>query len=188
MTSNTFFCLSGSRVSLFPFESEELESPSYLKWMNDIENVKTIGRNDYLLPVDQEKLRQYVQGLDKTKTAFFGIYFSDKSVGEKSKMSFVGTFKIYDIDFQSRRASFGIMVGERSLWGKGIASEAIQIAAEYCFNTLNCHKVTAGYLESNTGMAKAFKKNGFEVEGVLKDQFYDLQKFHNVVLVGKLRK
>lgn len=188
MTENTFFCLSGKRVSLYPFEDTELYSSHYLKWMNDIENVKTIGRNDYLLPVSQDKLKEYVHGLDKYKTAFFGIYFIESGVSIKEKMQFVGTFKIYDIDFQSRKASFGIMVGERGLWGKGIASEAIQIASDYCFSTLNFHKLCAGYLESNTGMAKAFKKNGFEVEGVLKDHFYDLEKFHNVVLVGRMSK
>ena len=174
-------------MTLFPFESEELNSSDYLNWMNDYENVKTIGRNDYLLPVDQEKLRQYVSGLDKAKVAFFGIYFSEDGIFEKQKMSFVGTFKIYDIDFLSRKASFGIMVGNRTLWGKGIATEAISIATEYCFTKLNCHKLTAGYLESNTGMAKAFRKNGFEIEGVLKDHFFDLHQFHNIVLVGKLR-
>jgi ribosomal-protein-alanine N-acetyltransferase len=189
MLENTFFCLPGSRVSLFPFEETELNSSLYLKWMNDKENVKTIGRNDYLLPVNIEKLRAYVQGLDRSKTAFFGIYFSDSQASqEKSKMSFVGTLKIYDIDFESRKASIGIMVGERNLWGKGIASEAISISCDYCFKTLNFHKVCAGYFQTNTGMEKAFAKNGFEVEGVLKEHFFDLEKFQNVVLVAKMRK
>lgn len=190
MVENSFFCLSGSRVSLFSFEDRELNSDSYLRWMNDRENVKTIGRNDYLLPVNIEKLRAYVNGLDRNKTAFLAIYYSDNAteLKDKTQMKFVGTLKIYDIDFESKKASIGIMVGERTLWGKGIASEAIKLACNYCFQTLNFHKVCAGYFQTNTGMAKAFSKNGFEIEGVLKEHFFDLEKYQNVVLVAKMRK
>lgn len=192
MLENEYFTLQGPRVSLFPFEETELNSSSYLKWMNDRENVKTIGRNDYLLPVGIEKLRAYVAGLDRTKTVFLGIYFSDSNTTldriNKSKMRFVGTLKIYDIDFESKKASIGIMVGERTLWGKGIASEAISLACDYCFNTLNFHKVCAGYFESNTGMSKAFAKNGFVVEGVLKEHFFNLEEFINIVLVAKIKR
>lgn len=187
MSENIFFCLKGSRIALFPFEESEISSPLYLRWMNDPENVKTIGRNDYLLPVSAEKLRAYVEGLDKTTTAFLAIYFSESVQNAKKNMQFVGTLKIYDIDFQSRKASIGIMVGERSLWGKGIASEAIKLAVDYCMEKLHLRKVCAGYMENNVGMARAFAKNDFVVEGVLKEHFFDMQKFHNVVLVAKIK-
>lgn len=187
MAENTYFSLHGTSVSLFPFEDSETNSATYLRWMNDSENVKTIGRNDYLLPVSTEKLRAYVQGLDRNTTAFFGIYFSEKSTSKKDEMQFVGTLKLYDIDFNSKKASIGIMVGERNLWGKGIATQAISIVCDYCMNTLNLHKICAGYFETNTGMAKAFAKNGFKVEGILRDHYFDLKQYQNIVLVGKIR-
>jgi len=189
MLENIYFSLGDKHVYLFPFEEKELNSQEYLRWMNTIDNVKTIGRNDYLLPVPHEKLVEYVSSLDKNKTVFFAIYYSDTTSTklDKTLMTFVGTLKLYDIDFVSKKAAIGIMVGNTDLRNKGIGTEAIRLVSDYCFNVLSLHKVYAGYYESNIAVKRAFEKNGFIQEGVLKDHFYDLTNFINVVLVAKIR-
>lgn len=189
MTANNYFKIQGTSITLFPFEEMELNSESYLQWMNDREIIKTIGRNDYLLPVSAIKLKDYFQSLNRETVAFFAIYYSESKEknGNKENMKFVGTLKLYDIDFTSKKASIGILVGDRNVWGKGIATDAISAACKYCFDILKLNKVCAGYIEENMGMAKAFKKNKFSVEGVLKEHFYDLEKFQNVVLVARMK-
>lgn len=182
---NTFFCLKNDKVALYPFSYDELNSASYLKWMNDFDIVKTIGRNDYLMPVSHQKLIQYVEGINTETTLFLAIYYNENGIEEvKSKNTFVGTLKIYDIDFNHRRASLGILVGEKQFWGKSIASQAINLANSYIFNKLNFQKITAGCYSTNTGMKKAFEKNGFILEGVLKNHFFDSEIFQDICLVA----
>jgi RimJ/RimL family protein N-acetyltransferase len=54
------------------------------------------------------------------------------------------------------------------------------------FEVLGFSKVTAGYLASNVGMHKAFMKNGFTIEGILRRQVFFAGQLVDHVLVGKL--
>jgi RimJ/RimL family protein N-acetyltransferase len=152
--------------------------------MNNPQVTRTIGRFDYLLPVSRAKLLRYFDDIDTANTVFLGIHLKARGA---AKSRLVGTLKIYDIDPLARRASLGIMVGERSVWGRGIASAAIRAACTYVFDALGFGKVAAGYLASNAGMHKAFRKNGFQVEGVLRRHVYFDGRLDDHVMVGKFR-
>jgi len=176
------FALRDGAVSLRPFTERDAASPDYLRWMNDPEVTRTIGRFDYLLPVSRAKLKQYFDDIDADSTVFLAIESPTRRGGAPR---FVGTLKIYDLDPLARRASLGIMVGERKAWGRGIATAAIRAACRYVFEVLGFAKVTAGYLASNAGMHRAFRKNGFRTEGVLRKQVFFAGRLVDHVLVCK---
>lgn len=178
------FSLISGRVVLRPFTRRHLESPQYLRWMNDREVTRTIGRFDYLFPVGRAKLRRYFDDIDPETTLFLAI---DAPTVRGGRPRFVGTLKIYDLDHLARRASLGILVGERSAWGRGIASAAIEAASRYVFEDLGFQKITAGYLATNAGMARAFEKNGFRVEAVLRKQLFAAGRLVDHVMVCKFR-
>jgi ribosomal-protein-alanine N-acetyltransferase len=178
------FVLREGAVVLRPFTRHSAASDEYLQWMNDPHVTRTIGRFDYLLPVSRAKLLEYFNDIDTDSTVFLGIHIRSRSGG---KTRFVGTLKIYDLDPLARRASLGIMVGDRTAWGRGIATRAIRAACRYVFEVLGFEKFTAGYLASNKGMHKAFGKNGFRVEGVLRKQVFFAGRLDDHVMVGKFR-
>ena|SRR5688572_29740509 len=171
-------------VVLRPFTHRDAASADYVRWMNDPQVTRTIGRFDYLMPVSRAKLLRYFNDIDTDNTVFFGIHVRARRA---AKPRLVGTLKIYDIDALARRASLGIMVGERSAWGRGIASTAIRAACNYVFGVLGFGKVAAGYLASNVGMHKAFRRNGFRVEGTLRRHVFFDGRLDDHVLVGKFR-
>lgn len=179
------FSLREGSVVLRPFTRRNLYSADYLRWMNDPRVTRTIGRFDYLLPVSQAKLVAYFNNIDTDTTIFLAIYAKRSS---RATERFVGTFKLYDLDQLARRASIGLVVGEREAWGRGIASASIRAACRFIFDALGFRKVTAGYHAINIGMHRAFEKNGFQVEGVLREQLYFAGKIVDHVLVGKFRK
>jgi RimJ/RimL family protein N-acetyltransferase len=178
----TKFQLSRNGVQLRPFTDQELYSTNYLAWMNDPAMTWTIGRFDYLMPVTREKLVQYVHSLDLRSTMFLAIHLD----GISGTSRFAGTFKIYDFDLLARRVSFGVMVG-RDLWGQGIASAAIGAACDYVFDVLGFRKITAGFAAPNVGMERAFLKNGFQVEAVLKGQLFLAGDYVDHKLVCRFR-
>ena len=178
------FVLQEGTVVLRPFTRRDAGSNEYLRWMNDPEVTRTIGRFDYLLPVSRAKLLRYFDDIDADSTVFLGIHVRSRR-GRRARL--VGTLKIYDLDALARRASLGIMVGDRSGWGRGIASAAIRAACRYVFEVLGYGKVTAGYLASNVGMHKAFRKNGFGLEGRLRRQVFFAGRLDDHLMVAKFR-
>lgn len=76
----------------------------------------------------------------------------------------VGNMRISDIIPFHRRADTAVIIGEKSLWGQGIAGRAIGLAAGYAFAELKLLKLTAGMLATNTGSIRAFESAGYSIE------------------------
>lgn len=182
------FCLHDELISLVPFGRKELDSPRYLRWMNDPQVTRTIGRFDYLLPVTRRKLASYFAALDAETTVFLAIY-RNRSAASACRRSgaFVGTLKIYDVDLLARRAALGIVIGERGEWGRGYAQRALRLASDYIFDVLGLRKITAGYVGTNRAMERAFVKCGFAREAVFKDHLYFDGGYVDHVFVSKFR-
>lgn len=184
----TLFKLHDDMISLHPFGRKELLTNDYLKWMNDPAVTQTIGRYDYLLPVSRKKLVDYYNSLDPANTIFLAIYrLKAASRLKHEKGTFIGTLKIYDIDTLARRASIGILIGDKLEWGKGYAQRAIRLASQYVFDVLGMRKITAGYVATNFGMERAFLKNGFKKEAVFKEHLFFAGQLVDHVFVSKFR-
>jgi [ribosomal protein S5]-alanine N-acetyltransferase len=182
------FCLQEGKIALYPFGIKELYSTEYLKWMNDADITKTIGRFDYLMPVSRKKLVEYYNSIDRENTVFLAIYLSTTRTNKKSRKGiFIGTLKIYDVDKLARRASIGIVIGDKQKWGRGYARTAIHIAMRYIFEVLGLNKITAGYLANNIGIEKAFQKNGFQREAIFKEQAFFAGELVDHIFVCKFR-
>jgi RimJ/RimL family protein N-acetyltransferase len=76
----------------------------------------------------------------------------------------VGNIKIGPIDPRHGLGEVGIMIGDSSAWGRGIASDAIAVLARIAFTQLGLRKLTAGCYRSNAASARAFCKAGFHHE------------------------
>ena len=83
----------------------------------------------------------------------------------------VGNIKLGPIDRNHGIADIGLMIGERSAWGRGVASDAIDTVVRIAGQQLRLRKVTAGCYASNVGSEIAFRKAGFHVEATRKNHF-----------------
>jgi ribosomal-protein-alanine N-acetyltransferase len=186
-----FFRLNDTNISLFSFGERELHSDEYLKWMNDIEVTRTLGRHDYLRPVSRRQLIEYLDTVEKEGSIFLAIYLDrDGALGkvEKEDKKFIGTLKIYGMDFLAKRAEIGIAIGDKSEWGRGHAATAIRIACGYIFNTLGFRKIVAGYIANNVGMERAFLKNGFQIEATFKEHLHFEGHYVDHIFVSKFNR
>ena len=57
--------------------------------------------------------------------------------------------------------SVRILLGDKNCWGKGYATETIEVLTEHAFGVLGLHKLTAGAYAENVGSIRAFEKAGF---------------------------
>ena len=156
----------------------QMVDQSYVDWLNN----PTV--NQYLearfgAPYTLESVRKYVVQTSKDpSTHFFAIFL-------KENERYIGNVKIGPINDHHHYADIGIMIGDRSSWGKGCATEAIRLAANFAFKKLKVHKLIAGVYSNNIASIKAFTKAGFVTEGCLVKKYLSNNKYVDHVLLGK---
>jgi len=110
----------------------------------------------------------------------------EKPWGDDNYSEFIGTISINSIDWINRKGEIGYMIGDKSYWGFGIATEAVELASSYALQRLNLHKVEAGVVAGNIGSIKVLEKNGFKEYGVipedhwLEGKYYDAHRFYKL--------
>lgn len=72
---------------------------------------------------------------------------------------YIGTIELYDI--RGSRATLGIIIGEKSHWGKGYGPEAVRALLGYAFETVGLELVALSTFDDNPRAQTAFKKVGF---------------------------
>jgi [ribosomal protein S5]-alanine N-acetyltransferase len=100
---------------------------------------------------------------------------------ETRKKEYIGNVGLHKINYRHRKAEMGIIIGEKSYWGKGIATEAEIIISEYGFRHLNLRKIYAGIVAENIGSIKAAKKAGFKEEGILREHLFIDGRYRDIV-------
>jgi RimJ/RimL family protein N-acetyltransferase len=168
-----------SQVGLFILKPEHV-TQEYISWLNNTDV------NRYLecrfIKQTMDATRNYVtSAFDSPNILFLGInsYLLNRHVGN---------IKIGLIDRNHGTGEVGIMVGDCDAWGKGIASMAIDMLSDIALKQLSLRKLTAGCYASNIGSLKAFKKAGYIIEGVRKQQFIMDGEPEDIVLMGRFLK
>ena len=153
--------IEGSRLSLRDL-CEEDANDTYARWMNDPEGTRYIESHNR--GHTYESLLHYIQTMSNSPNNLF------LAIVARENMRHIGNIKLGSINSIHRTADIGIIIGEKDYWGQGLASEAINLLAEYAFDAIGLYKLTAGSYTTNKGSIRAFKKSGFKIEGVLKEQ------------------
>jgi RimJ/RimL family protein N-acetyltransferase len=169
----------GERICLHEIQLSDANK-NYCNWMNDPEINQYLESRFERWSVS--KLRRYISDVKRNPDNVF------LTIVSKDGNKHIGNIKIGPINRRHRYADVGVIIGEKSFWGKGIATEAVKLVVDYAFNKLNLHKLTAGAYNCNIGSIKAFKKAGFSVEGVRRKQYLCDGDYVDGVLLGIVRK
>ena len=104
----------------------------------------------------------------------------------------IGNIKIGPINFHYNHADISYFIGEKDLWNKGIATQAINMVCDFGFHELNLHRIEAGAYEKAVGSWKALERNGFLREGVFRKQVMSgneyMDSYHYGLLKSEYRK
>lgn len=96
----------------------------------------------------------------------------------------VGNIRLSDVNWAHRRASIAILIGERSVWGRGVGARAVALASWYGLSLIGLHKLTAGMYSENLGSIKAFENAGYHKEAELQDHFFLEDRPQNGILMA----
>ncbi|PIA79090.1 hypothetical protein BFR04_06090 [Gaetbulibacter sp. 4G1] len=99
----------------------------------------------------------------------------------------VGLVNIKNIDNSVKKCEIGYFISKQTA-GKGIVSKFTSEVVTYCFEVLQMNKVFLRIAPDNIGSQKVAIKNGFQKEGVLREEYKGFQdKFEDVMYFGLLK-
>lgn len=97
----------------------------------------------------------------------------------------VGVIGLKDIEYYDRNAHIGYWIG-REYWGKGYATEAVSLLAEYCRKDLGLVRLHTWVLDYNLASLRVLMKNRFDVEGYQRNCYRMRDGFHSMFVLGRL--
>lgn len=151
--------LESNRLILKPLGIEFL-SQNYVNWLNDKDVTEFMSNTG----IDKKELKIYLEKLKNPPKYFWGIII-------KKNYQHIGNLKIDPINVKKKRGEYGIMIGDKSSWGKGYGAEASNMALNYCFDELGLEKVLLGVLNKNINAINMYKKIGFKKLYTKKNHF-----------------
>ena len=169
--------LESERLIIKPLDLSFL-SKNYVEWMNDSEvNLYLSSGGDYSI----KKLENFLKDVENKKILFWAIIIKNTKIH-------IGNIKIDPIDFNNGTCEYGIMMGNKTEWGKGYAKEVSRLVIDYCFNKLNLRKMTLGCIEDNKRAIKLYDSLSFIIEGRFIDHINHNGKFVNVLRMALFNK
>ena len=114
---------------------------------------------------------------DNDHSVLFAIIFEKRHIGN---------IKIGPINKNYSHADISYFVGDKTLWRRGIATEAINLVSEFGFTDLKLHRIEAGVYAGAIGSWKALDNNGFTKEAIFREQVISHGKYMDVYRYGLL--
>lgn len=166
----------GELVYLRPLEPED--APAVASWFNDQEVARTLR---VWKPMAKGAESHYLEEIAKSEhDVVLGICTKD---GDR----LVGSTGLHGFELKNRSACFGIVVGERDVWGKGYGSEATALAVGVGFGTMNLNRIWLEVFTENARGIRAYEKAGFKREGTLRQTDYREGRWHDSLVMAILR-
>jgi len=160
-------------VELFVLQETDV-TDEYVGWLNN-PDVNRFLECRFAVHTP-ESVREFVRGhLLDPASLFCGI----RSVAHSYRH--VGNIKLSPIEWNHGQAEVGIMIGDKTIWGKGIGTEAIRVMANIARSELGLHKLSAGLYGSNIASQTAFRRAGFKAICQQQDDVVMNDKIETVV-------
>jgi ribosomal-protein-alanine N-acetyltransferase len=147
-------------------------SQKYVDWMNDNEvNQFLESGGNYTLNMLGDFLRAVTEQ---------DIYFW--AIKDKLSNEHLGNIKIDPINFKHGWGEYGILIGDKSYWGRGVGFEVSTAVIDFCFKgNLKLRKINLGVRAENIAAITLYKKLGFEIEGIYKKHAVTKNGFDDVL-------
>lgn len=173
---NIQFPIKSKKVALFQIKDGDVDE-DYVAWLND-PFVNQYLESRFDKHTIESTTRFVTLMLESETDLLLGIRDVDSG-------KHVGNIKLGLFNKYHRTAEIGLLIGDKSVWGKGLATDALGMVVDLA-RTLEMRKLTAGCYSSNIGSKRVFEKIGFEVEGVRKAQVLSNNRAEDLTLLGLL--
>lgn len=138
------------KISLNPVY---LATYNYVDWLNDSQVTKYMqaGKKSW----SEHTLNEWIYKMNDNPNIILRGIFLDEHL--------IGAIKM-ECDWLKREASIGLMIGDKSKWGKGYGTEAIRLMKKEIYGI---KRFWTAIHPENIASIKAFEKNGFNEKRIM---------------------
>ncbi len=166
----------GTKVRLRAIERDDI--PLFVKWFNDPEVRQHLLMYHPMSLAQEEKWFEQ-HGQRHPAEQVLAI--------ETLEGVHIGNLGLHDVNWKSRHAELGIVIGEKEYWSQGYGSDAITALLAYAFDELNLHRVFLRVDADNPRGIRCYEKCGFCREGTLRDAVFTEGKHKDQHIMSILR-
>ncbi|TLS36727.1 GNAT family N-acetyltransferase [Pseudalkalibacillus caeni] len=170
--------LTGSKIKLRAITKEDYEP------FARIENVmeSRLLMNDGIpFPPTMEEHESFLNGISSDKDDYM---FAIETL---ESQEFIGTIAVYKVNWKNGTCYVGISIGPEHQ-GKGYGTDSMNTLLDFIFQYMNVNKVKLEVFAFNKQAIRSYEKCGFSVEGTLREEIFRYGKFHDVLVMGLLRR
>lgn len=171
--------LKGKTIYFRPLEQKDL-TMEYVSWMNDSEVCQFNSHSTF--PYTIEKSEAYYQHLQQSANTIIALAIIDISSNKH-----IGNISLQGINWINNSAEFAIILGDKSFWGRGVASEAFFLMFDYGFTRLNLHRIYYGTSSKNLAVHKLAVKMKMTQEGIRKEAMFKNGEYVDIIEYGVLK-
>jgi RimJ/RimL family protein N-acetyltransferase len=166
--------INGTKIRLRRIERSDI--PTFVRWFNDPE-----VRDGLLmyLPMSLASEEKWFEGHLQTDHLIFGI--------ETLEGKLIGNLGVEHVDWKSRKAEIGAVIGEKEYWSKGYGTDAITTLLRFMFTEMNLHRVELKVYDYNQRAQRCYEKCGFVHEGRMRQAHFHNGQYHDELVMGVLR-
>lgn len=151
-------------VSIRKFGREDI--PKKVEWINNPANNKFLH---YDIPLEVKKTQKWFDSIEKRIDRYDAVIEADGVP--------CGTIGLLNIDRKNSKAEYYIAMGDVSLKGKGISTQASKLIIEYGFKELGLNRIYLFTEIDNIPAQRLFEKVGFIKEGCIRSDIVSHGQF-----------
>ena len=170
----------GEKVCLRAYREEDI--PKATSFVND-EELKKLLVTNVPFPMTLWEEKEWVKSQKSSQDGSYNFAIEDIETKK-----YIGGCGIQEVNWLSRVATVGIMIGDKEYWGKGYGTDAMKVLMNFIFNNMNIRKIRLSTFSFNMRARKSYEKCGFEVEGILKDEIFKDGKYYDEIIMSVFNK
>lgn len=168
----------GKKVRLREYRKGDI--PLKLAYLNDPEIITNLTP-DVPYPMTLHEEEKWFESITSVSDTY---KFAIETLADNK---FIGGCNITGVDWKNSVATVGIFIGGSENRGKGYGSDAMKVLMDFIFMQMNINKIRLTVYSHNQSAIKCYKKCGFKVEGLLRQEVYRDGKYYDKISMGLLK-
>ncbi|MPN46286.1 hypothetical protein SDC9_193871 [bioreactor metagenome] len=148
--------------------------------MND-ENILLNLFTQITFPTNAEKEEAWIDSFSPDSLCEYILAVQRNDTGKV-----IGGIEINNLDLKNSNCIIAIYMHPEYL-GRGIGTQAINLLLDLLFDRFSLNKIKLNVFDFNERAIKSYKKAGFVKEGVLRQELFTMNKYHDIIMMSILK-
>ncbi len=165
----------GGKVRLVPLDRDK-HLDSALRWFNDPEVTRWLETGDW--PLTRGAEEEFFRAAERNDRA--SVQFAVENL-EGEHVGFSG---LRSIDWQSRVAVSGSVIGREDLWNQGLGTDAANVRNRYAFEVLGLRLLIATVIADNSASIAMLAKAGYTEVGRVPQRYWKRGAYRDQLILA----